>query len=249
MLKVDSNKPYIVAIIPARSGSKGVPGKNIRKIHGHTLLAYSINAAKQSKLVDRIIVSTDSAEYAEMTIGYGAEAPFLRPNEISRDNSTDLEFFLHAIDWLNTHEGKIPEYFVHLRPTTPLRDSEVIDSAIKTFVDGTYSSLRSVHLMSESAYKAFEVKGEVLAQMCSGDTALDSSNLSRQSYPKTYKANGYVDIVSSNFILTNKLLHGSSVYAFITEKSYEVDEEDDILFLEYSISMNRDIFSKLFPDG
>ena len=148
----------IIAVIPARSGSKGVPDKNIKLLAGKPLIAYSIAAAKKSKLINRIIVSTDSKKYADIAKKYGAEVPFIRPKRISTDKSSDISFFKHAINYFNLREGSIPKLFVHLRPTTPLRDPKVIDKAIKTFMKSDYTALRSCHKMSESSYKTFEIK-------------------------------------------------------------------------------------------
>lgn len=238
----------IVAIIPARSGSKGVPDKNIKLIYGAPLISYSIKAALKSKLVDRVIVSTDSDEYAEIALDYGAEVPFRRPREISQDSSTDIEFFSHIISWMNKNEGHVPSYFVHLRPTTPLRDPQVIDEAIKVFVDSDHSALRSVHKMSESAYKAFEINNSTLTTMCGQGANLDASNLGRQAYPATYDANGYVDVVRTSLIAEQGLLHGDNVYGFVTERTYEIDEISDIALVEYFLKNNMITVENLFSE-
>lgn len=238
----------IVAVIPARSGSKGVPDKNIKPIQGEPLIAYSVRAALKSKLVDRVIVSTDSDQYAEIAQAYGAEVPFRRPKEISQDNSTDIEFFNHIINWMQDNEGAVPSYFVHLRPTTPLRDPQVIDEAIRVFVNSDNSALRSAHKMSESSYKAFEINQNTLTRMCNQGTNLDASNLGRQTYPVTYDANGYVDVVRTEMIINEKKLHGDHVMAYLTERSYEVDEESDIELLEYVIQKNPKLVKRLFSN-
>ena len=126
----------ILAIIAARGGSKGIPKKNIIDLGGHPLIAYSIAVAKLSKLIERIIVSTDSEEIAEISKKYGAEVPFIRPEEYARDNSPDKEFVQHAINWFKEKENYAPEYMVHIRPTTPLRKPEIIDEAIEKFLNG-----------------------------------------------------------------------------------------------------------------
>ena len=236
----------IIAIIPSRSGSKGVPGKNIKNILGRPLMAYSIKAALHSKLIDRVIVSTDSPEYAEIAINYGAEVPFLRPKEISQDNSTDLDFFKHAIEWMRANEGYIPEYFVHLRPTTPMRDPIIIDNAIDKLMNSNFTSLRSVHKMSESAYKTFEIKGDILSRIFDQGTDLDESNFSRQSYPTSYDANGYVDVVRSQLITEENLLHGNRVLPFLTESTNEIDEKGDIDKVQYLLERNILNINKLF---
>ena len=111
------DKGKVFAIIPARSGSKGVKNKNIRLLNGYPMIAYTIAAAKLSENIDRVIVSTDSEQYAEIAQKYGAEVPFLRPAEISGDTSADIEFMQHAINWFYENEGKVPEYWLHLRVT------------------------------------------------------------------------------------------------------------------------------------
>ncbi len=137
------NSNQIWALIPARGGSKGVPRKNIRLLGEFPLIAYSIAACKLSSRISRIIVSTDDEEIASIARTYGAEVPFLRPKEVSGDNSTDYEFVQHAIDWFLEHEGTVAEYLTHIRVTTPLRDVRIIDDAIDIFVKNPqYTSLR-----------------------------------------------------------------------------------------------------------
>ena len=108
------SKPEVLAIIPARGGSKGIPRKNIRPFAGYPLIAYSIEAGLRAETVTRVIVSTDDEEIASVAREYGAEAPFLRPAEFARDDSTDLPVFTQALDWLKIHEGYEPEIMVQL---------------------------------------------------------------------------------------------------------------------------------------
>lgn len=224
----------IYSIIPARGGSKGVPGKNIRPLAGHPLIAWSIQSSRMSKRIHRTIVSTDSPEIAEVAKHYGAEVPFLRPAEISGDRSTDYEFIAHALDWFRKHEGKAPEYWVHVRPTTPLRDPAVMDQAIAAFEASPNSTaLRSAHPMSESAYKAFEIREGLLASVGSGSFELDAANEARQKFPPTYQANGYVDVLRTSFIDEHKRIHGNRVLGFVTEPVTEVDTQEDFDYLEF----------------
>jgi N-acylneuraminate cytidylyltransferase len=237
----------VVAIIPARSGSKGVLGKNIRKLGKLPLIAWSIEAAKKTPTIDRILVSTDSQEYSEIAIKYGAEAPFLRPPELSRDNSGDIEFIKHALDWLNKNEDYEPDYIVHLRPTTPFRNPDLIDKAVKYFIQSShFTSLRSSHEMSESAYKTFEISSDgVYKRVGVQSTELDGANNARQEFPKTYQANGYVDILSVEYIRKTGLLHGNRVMPFITEVVTEVDSEDDFKYLEFQLSNDEKRYGPL----
>jgi len=223
--------------------------KNIRKLSGKPLIAYSISAAIKSKLIDRVIVSTDSEKYASISKDYGAEVPFIRPNEYSGDDSTDYDFVKHLLDWLAKNGGNTPEYIIHLRPTTPLRDPSILDSAIEKFMNNIEAtSLRSAHEMPESAYKQFELDDKYFKTICTGNFDLDNANNSRQSFAATYAPNGYVDILKTSHILSKKLLHGNRVMGYITDYTAEVDTEEDFEFLEWQINKNNKLVKTLFND-
>jgi len=223
--------------------------KNIRKLSGKPLIAYSISAAIKSKLIDRVIVSTDSEKYASISKDYGAEVPFIRPNEYSGDDSTDYDFVKHLLDWLAKNGGNTPEYIIHLRPTTPLRDPSILDSAIEKFMNNIEAtSLRSAHEMPESAYKQFELDDKYFKTICTGNFDLDNANNSRQSFAATYAPNGYVDILKTSHILSKKLLHGNRVMGYITDYTAEVDTEEDFEFLEWQINNNNKLVKTLFND-
>ena len=239
----------VLAIIPARSGSKGVPDKNIKQLAGKPLMAYSIISARKAGNIHRVMVSTDSKAYADIAREYGAEVPFLRPAEISGDSSTDYEFVRHLIDWMDRHEGNQPGFLVHLRPTTPLRDVSVIESAVeKMKKTGDATALRSVQEMPESAYKMFEIENGFLTQVGNRSSDLDEANLPRQAYRKTYKANGYVDVLRTSFILDRKKLHGHRVIAYVTPPIIEVDTPDDFEYLEYWVSSNMATVKRFFGE-
>ena len=125
----------ILALIPARGGSKGIPRKNIRSFAGYPLVAWSIAAARQSQLVTRVIVSTDDEEIAAVAREWGAETPFLRPAEFAQDKTTDLPVFEHALKWLEEIEGYYPEVVIQLRPTSPIRSRTMLDDAIRILLD------------------------------------------------------------------------------------------------------------------
>jgi len=227
-------KKYTVAIIPARSGSKGVIDKNIKLLNGKPLLAYTILSAKATKNIDKIFVSTDSTEYADIAKEYGVGIPFLRPKEISRDNSTDYQCIEHLLIWLKKNKQDIPEFIVHLRPTTPFRDSTIVDEAIELIKQQpAASALRSVHEMSESAYKCLEIEDNLLKPLGIKSFDMEMANLPRQHFKKTYQGNGYVDVLRTEFILQNKKLYGDSVIPFITDFAPEVDTIDDFKYLEF----------------
>ncbi|WP_443640330.1 acylneuraminate cytidylyltransferase family protein [Candidatus Njordibacter sp. Uisw_039] len=237
----------VIALIPARAGSKGVLNKNIKMLGGHALIEWSIAACKKSKSIDRVIVSTDSVEYGKLCQSYGAEVPFHRPERISGDCSTDYEFVIHALDWLAINGGE-PDFIVHIRPTTPFRSPHLIDDAIVSFqASAQATALRSVHEMSESAYKTFEVSADgQLKRVGDVSTALDAANNARQQFPSTYFANGYVDVLSTVFIRKQGLLHGNKVMPYITPSVAEVDTEDDFAYLEFQLSRSPLLAQQIF---
>ena len=227
----------MIAIIPARSGSKGVPGKNIKLLGGIPLFAFSIIAAKMMPSVSRVIVSTDSEEYAQIAKDYGAEVPFLRPNEISGDKSTDFDLFLHALNWFKENENLTPEYLLHLRPTTPLRNPKIMEDAVKLFIENKNlaSSLRSGHSAPESPYKWFLKDDNNYFKGLRDDLTPEKVNLPRQSFPSVYIPDGYIDILKSSVILTTGTLHGDKMLVFESPYCVEVDTKDDFEYLEFQI--------------
>ena len=244
------NDLYIVSIIPARSGSKGVVNKNLRKLNGVELLKWAVKASLQTKEISRTLVSTDSDIYAQIAIEMGSEAPFLRPESISRDNSTDLEMILHSIDFFKS-EGKIPDLIVHLRPTSPLRNPNIVSEAIKLAVKNlnNISAVRSIHEMSETAYKSFEIgENGNLISVFTHSNDLDKSNLNRQAFPKTFVANGYVDVLIPAYIVKENKIHGDKVLPIVTENILEIDTESDLKQLESMKEFISDYYKLLFGE-
>lgn len=226
----------IIALIPARGGSKGVPKKNVRLLKGYPLVAYSIAAAKLTKRIDRVVVSTESADIAEVSRRYGAEVPFLRPIEYAHDSAPDRDFVVHAIRWLEEHEGKASELLVHLRPTTPLRDPAVIDQAIieiSKYPNAT--CLRSAHPCPESPFKWFLKKDDGFFAGLQTNNDMDALNRPRQMFPTVYVPDGYVDILKTDFIKSSVSIHGSRVLAFISPFCREIDSIEDFEMLEFQV--------------
>ena len=218
----------VVAIIPARSGSKGVVDKNIRLLGGHPLIAYSIVVARLANEIDRIIVSTDSEAYADIARKYGAEVPFLRPGEISGDNSTDYDFIKHALDWMQNEEGLIPNYLVHLRPTTPLREIKIIDNAVRYMMkNNDATALRSAHKTHLTPYKMFKLNGEYMRPFLSYEKVKEFYNLPRQFFEDAYIPNGYVDIIRPSIVKNTGLLHGDRIKLWETEEIPDIDTTAD----------------------
>ena len=189
----------ILTLIPARSGSKGIPDKNIKLLNGKPLIQYSIDQAKKSKYTEqmRIIVSTDSENYASIAKKLGAECSFLRPTEISQDLSTDYQFIEHALNYLKKKENYIPDIILQLRPTQPLRRVEDIDKCLDIFIQkrNNYDSLRSVTKFEKSPYKMYSIEGENLIPLFKEINGIkEPYNECRQHLPDTYIHTGYIDI-------------------------------------------------------
>src|ERR671934_1528973 len=124
-------KPRVLAVVPARGGSKGLARKNLRVLAGRPLVAHAVAAGLAAELVDRVVCSTDDPEIAEAARLAGAEVPFMRPPELAQDTSEDLPVFVHALSWLEQHEGWTPDMVVNLRPTSPMRRPSHVDAAIR----------------------------------------------------------------------------------------------------------------------
>jgi len=229
----------VVAVIPARSGSKSVVDKNIKLLAGHPLIAYSIAVARLSTLIEQVIVTTDSSEIAEISRQYGAEVPFLRPREISMDDSPDIDFFKHYLSFLSERKSSLPEYMVHLRPTSPLRDVNVLNKAIRLMLaDKSATSMRSVYPSPISPYKVFKMDGPYLRGFYPDDPREEYYNLPRQFFPQTFIPNGYIDIVRASTI-KNNTLHGDKMLGFVTEKIPDIDIAEDFTYAVNVLKENR----------
>lgn len=219
----------IIAIIPARSGSKSVKDKNIRELGKKPLIAWSIESCFKSKHISKVYVSTDSIKYAKIAKQFGPVEILLRPKRISGDFSTDYQMIVHAIENIKFNY----DYIAHIRPTTPFRKKNDLNKAIKTFIKSKYNSLRSVHEMSETSYKSLEINNGSLKPLKNLKFTMDELNAPRQKFNKTYYPNGVIDIFKKNFIIRNKLLFGNKVKAFKTSYTHEIDNKDDFNYLEY----------------
>lgn len=225
----------ILVIIPARSGSKTLPHKNVLLFRGKPMLAWSIEHAQHSKHRSRmrIIVSTDNDEYAVIARKYGAEAPFLRPAEISADQSTDYECLVHAVQTLNQLDGYKPDIIVHLRPTQPCRTTQLLDDCLDKFiaVRDKYSSLRTVVPFSKSPFKMYTIDGDTLVPLFREiNGQLEPYNLGRQQLPQAYLHNGYVDILNTATLLQGSMT-GNSILSYVMSESdtIDIDSTEDLL--------------------
>jgi N-acylneuraminate cytidylyltransferase len=230
-------KLKVFALIPARGGSKGVPKKNIKPLAGYPLIAYSIVAAKLCPLVDRIVVSTDSEEIANISQKYGAEVPFMRPPVLASDNSPDRDFIMHALEFFDREEGESPDYLVHLRPTTPLRDPALVKEAIEQIRNNPEAtSLRSAHAAPESPFKWFTRDDRGYFHGLNPGGAPGYTNLPRQSFSPVYIPDGYVDVLRVSFLRKSTDIHGDHIMGYISPWCVEVDTASEFELLEFEIS-------------
>ncbi len=214
-----------MAIIPARGGSKSIPRKNILPLAGFPLVAYSIAAGLQAESVSRVIVSTDDPEIASISREYGAETPFLRPDEFSQDQTLDLPVFEHALGWLAENEGYRPEVVIHLRPTSPVRPPTLVDEAVRLLLDDPAAdSVRGVVPSGQNPYKMWRFAGDgQMLPLLGVEGILEAYNAPRQALPATYWQTGHIDAIRVRTILEKGSLSGERILPLVMDARYTVD--------------------------
>ena len=219
-------KPEVLALIPARGGSKGIPRKNIRDFAGAPLIAYSIAAALQAQHVTRVIVSTDDEEIAAVARHWGAETPFLRPTELAQDDITDLPVFQQALAWLAEYEAYHPEFVVQLRPTSPVRPVGLIDDAIELMLTNPQADcVRGVVPSGQNPFKMWQIEPDShqLKPLLSLPNVKEPYNAPRQELPKTYWQTGHIDVIRTSTILEKGSLTGDVILPILIDPRYTVD--------------------------
>ena len=220
------NKPTFLAVIPARGGSKGIPGKNIKLIAGKPLIAWTIEAAKQSKYISRIILSSDDDDIIQVAQQYGCEVPFIRPKSLAQDDTPGVLPVLHAIEQCPGYD-----YVVLLQPTSPLRTVEDIDNAIEKVLKEKALSCVSVKQSVESPYWTYTLDDE----KCRLNNVIDVSNLNisrRQLLPKTFVLNGAIYINSTKHLLINKSLITTETIGYVMD---DLHSQDIDTYLDFEI--------------
>jgi len=214
----------VLAIIPARGGSKSLPRKNVRLLGGHPLLAYSIAAGLEARQVERVLVSTDDEEIAHIARRYGAEVPFLRPEALAQDDTLDLPVFQHALQWLEEEEGYRPEIVVQLRPTSPLRPPECVDRGIDILnAHAEADSVRAVVPSSQNPYKMWRISPDGRLHPLLSDGEGEAYNTPRQLLPPTYWQTGHLDVIRAATIREKKSMTGEAVLPLLMDPAYAVD--------------------------
>lgn len=217
----------ILAIIPARGGSKGIPRKNIRNFAGYPLIAYSISAGLKSELVTRVIVSTDDDEIAAVAREFGAETPFIRPSVFAEDNTTDLPVFEHALKWLAENENYHPDVVIQLRPTSPIRPVDCVDDAIRILLDNPEAdSVRGVVPAGQNPHKMWRLldgENAAMQNLLNVDGIAEPFNAPRQILPPVFWQTGHIDAIRPRAILEQKSMTGEKIFPLIIAPEYTVD--------------------------
>ena len=224
----------ILAIIPARGGSKGIPHKNIINLCGKPLIAYSIEAAKQSTYIDTVIVSTDDVDIQQISEEYGASVPFLRDAQIASDEATTISVVVDVMERLKEKEQTF-DAVVLLQPTSPLRTTEEIDVAVDVFFQNEMKGVVSVNVADVSPFLLRTIKGSQLQRIIS-----ESSTIRRQDMPTYYEVNGaiYINAISD---ITESLSFNDNPIPYIMnrEHSVDIDTWDDLEKAKYYLNNNR----------
>lgn len=225
-------KNEVLALIPARGGSKSIPRKNIIDFAGHPLIAYSIAAGLAAETVSRVIVSTDDEEIAEISRHYGAETPFIRPDEHAGDHTPDLPVFLHALTWLEENEGYEPDIVIQLRPTSPFRRVRHIDEAVYRLLEHPEAdAIRTVCIPFQNPFKMWRIGPEGFMLPIGIDLGVPNEpyNQPRQVLPEIYWQTGYVDAAWSDTLIKKNSMTGDLILPLIIDPSewVDIDSPDD----------------------
>jgi CMP-N,N'-diacetyllegionaminic acid synthase len=207
-----------------RGGSKGLPGKNVRPLHGRPLITWAIAAGLASRSLDRVLCSTDDDEIAEACRAWGGDVPFRRPAEFAQDHSTDLDVFSHALEWLARNERRLPEFMVQLRPTQPFREPEWIDRAIALMrADRTITCVRSVAMSPITPYKMWKLDSTGrLLPLLELEGVAEPFNMPRQKLPPVYWHTGQLDVIRTDTLLDGSMT-GNNIQALVVDVDTAVD--------------------------
>ncbi len=214
----------VLAVIPARGGSKSIRRKNARSLGGHPLLAWSLAAAREARSVTRVLLTTDDPEMRALGQAYGAEAPFLRPAELAQDTTRDYPVMVHALDWLEQQEGYVPELVVQLRPTSPLRPPGLVDAGIAALraVDHA-DSLRAVVPALENPFKMWRLERGLLHPLLTCEGVPEPYNAPRQELPEALWQTGHLEVIRTRTLRLLGSLTGASVLPLLVDRRYAVD--------------------------
>ena len=231
------NNKKILAVIPARGGSKGIPSKNIIEVGGKPLIQYTIDCAKHSRYIDRAVISTDSEEIKKVSIECGGDVPFMRPKELALDTSKTIDCIVHAVNTLK-EMGETYDYVMIIQNTVPLRKSWHVDESIEKLIDSKERSLVSVTEVEQHP---------ILMRTINEDGTVKnllpmSSTMRRQDFPKFYKVDGAIAIqkIDEEFNLNTSINDGRLAYIMDSKYSTDIDSYIDIKVIEYYLEKEKE---------
>ena len=221
------NGNRVLAIIPARGGSKGLPGKNVKELCGKHLIAWTIELAKSCSDIDKTVVSTDDREIVEVAKKYGAEVPFIRPPELASDTASSIDVIFHAIDWLKEHQDYQAEYILLLQPTSPLRTVEDIEGAIQTLKDKDTQAVVSVCETDHHPWWSNTLPEDGNMKHF---IRTKRRNKRRQDLPVFYRLNGAIYLADTDYLYEHNGFLGPNTFAYKMPKSRSVDIDFEVDF-------------------
>lgn len=228
--------PSVIAVIPARGGSKGIRRKNLRQIAGITLVEHSIRHAQACQTIERVIVSTEDEEIAETALRAGAEVPFMRPQELAGDSVLDWPVFDHALRFLEENDGYLPDAIVHLRPTTPYRKTGWIDEAVSLLLKRPGAdSVRSVSPVIQHPYRMFSILPDGFLDPIMKHEHPEPYLLRRQELPPLFYYNCVIDVVWRRTIFDQKSMTGKRIFPFMMDADdvLDIDTLRDLEFAQF----------------
>lgn len=239
MVRIMKDNKKILAIIPARGGSKGVLKKNIKLLAGKPLIAWTIETALSVTCLDRVILSTDDRQISEIGKQYGAEVPFLRPEKIAADDTLDMPVYEHALAWLNDNENFCPDIIVWLRPTAPLRIAQDINNALDILIKKEPDWVRSVCEVEHHPYWMYKLNEGSMEPFIEGIQI--KNYMRRQLLPPAYRLNGAVEVAWRSTILEKKLLYSGEIEAYImpSDRSIDIDSEMDFRLAQTYMKLKK----------
>lgn len=231
----------ILAIIPARGGSKGIPNKNILRLNGHPLVSYSIAAGLQTPEITRVICSTDSDKIAQIARDYGAEVPFMRPTHLAEDHSRDFGVFEHALEWLRKNEHYVPDLVINLRPTSPIRFIDDVQAGIELIRSNpSIDSVRSISEPSTPPYKMWTMdQTRIMKPLLELSNDSEPYNSPRQELPEVWAQTGALEVIREKTLSIKKSMSGEVIAGIMIEANRysDIDTKDD--FVKAEIMLNK----------
>ena len=238
MMFMETGPKKILGVITARGGSKGIPGKNIKDLGGKPLIAYTIEVAKESKLITDLILSTDNEEIIKVAKEYGCEVPFVRPKKLAEDKTPHLPVMQHAVEFMENEKGCTYDAVLILQPTSPLRTSKDIDGTIKTlFKEGVDSAASIVEVNSgEHPMRMKKLNGNILEPY-----SVEETTIRRQDLPAAYKRSSAVYAMKRDTFMVKNSLYGDSIAGYLVpiERYVDIDEPFDWTIAEHKLNELR----------